>query len=300
MNANTPIRCGLAALGRLRVPVEALPELRRNPGPIPDSTLSASFLKHSDEQTVLGLTAVFHALHDSGLSLSTFHDWGVLAAPRFLGRGTVSFHVSRFIAEGAWGVSPHVIPHRSLHALSGTVSQALRMHGPNFGVGGGPGSPVEAFLNAAALLHGQGLPGLWVVLTEMQPDVAPQPTGQLLPGTVGLALALALVTERWEASARLPQLHLHLKPERTGLLSLEQVMPLFDLAPGQTSQLTLDQGGWLEVHWPSPSSTSPLRCERPSGGIVGVPSHESPRGGTVPPHTPPALSPSSLPVETER
>jgi hypothetical protein len=190
--------CDLAAYAGVRIPVAALPEYRRQPGPAP-GPLPASLLRHADEQTVAGLTAVFHAIHDHGLSADGFRDWGVLAAPRFVGRPTMAAALERFIAEGAWGVSPHLIPHRSLHSLSGTISQVLKIQGPNFGVGGGPGSEAEALLTAAAMLRCQRLPGVWAVLTCLDPDAAPDAAGQPAAGThlVGLALALAPARPGW-------------------------------------------------------------------------------------------------------
>ena len=184
--------CDVAADATVRVGVESLAELRRHPGEGCEDPLPASFLKHADEQTVAGLAAVFKAIHTAGLSASTFRDWGVVAAPRFLGRPAMAAALQRFQAEGAWGVSPHLIPHRSLHSISGTVSQALKIHGPNFGVGGGPGGAVEVLLAAAALLEGKKLPGVWVVLTCLDPEKAPEEGGRPAPGTrcVGLALAL--------------------------------------------------------------------------------------------------------------
>jgi hypothetical protein len=100
--------------------------------------------------------------------------------------------LQRFQAEGAWGVSPHLIPHRSLHSISGSISQAFKIHGPNFGVGGGPGAPAEALLAAVSMLEGQKLPGVWVVLSCLDPEKAPDEAGRPAAGTrcVGLALAL--------------------------------------------------------------------------------------------------------------
>jgi hypothetical protein len=176
----------------VRVGLESLPELRKQPGPVYGEPFPASFLKHSDEQTVVGLTAVYKAIHAFGLQTTSFHDWGVLAAPRFLGRPAMAAALQRFHAEGAWGVSPHLIPHRSLHSISGTISQAFKIHGPNFGVGGGPGAPAEALLAAVSMLEGQRLPGVWVVLSCLDPEQAPDEAGRPAPGTrcVGLALAL--------------------------------------------------------------------------------------------------------------
>ncbi len=190
--------CDLAAYAAVRVPAEALPEHRKRPGPA-SVPVPTSLLKHADEQTVLALTAVFQAMHDHGLSADAFAEWGAVAAPRFVGRPAMATALERFIAEGAWGVSPHLIPHRSLHSVSGTLSQVLKMRGPNFGVGGGPGSEAEALFTAAALLRCQRLPGVWAVLTGFDPDAAPDAAGQPAAGThlVGLALALTPARPGW-------------------------------------------------------------------------------------------------------
>lgn len=184
--------CDLAAVAAVRVSLERLPELRRQPVPAWAEPLPASFLKHADEQTVAGLVAVYRAIEQGELQTTCFRDWGVVASPRFLGRPAMAAALRRFQEEGAWGVSPHLIPHRSLHSISGTISQALQIHGPNFGVGGGPGGATEAVLAAAAMLAGQRLPGVWLVLTGLDPESAPDDSGQPARGTecVGLALAL--------------------------------------------------------------------------------------------------------------
>lgn len=194
------ICCDVAAHAVKRVSLDSLPELRRNPGPSYPAPLPACFLKHADEQTVAGLCAVSQAIEAGGLQASDFRDWGVLAAPRFLGRPAMASALQRFAVEGAWGVSPHLIPHRSLHSISGTVSQALKMHGPNFGVGGGPGGAVEVLLAAAALLESKHLPGVWVVLTCLTPELPPDEAGRMPPGTQAVGLALALTPVRTSAS----------------------------------------------------------------------------------------------------
>jgi hypothetical protein len=252
--------CSLAAQGRVRVPVEVLPELRRRPGPVPPDTLPASFLKHADEQTVAGLAAVYHAIDEHGLAGTDFTDWGVLGAPRFLGRNTMAAAIARFTAEGAWGVSPHLIPHRTLHSLSGTISHALKVQGPNYGVGGGPGAVFEALLAAASLLHCRRLPGLWVVWTLMDPELPPVPSGQPVPGTFAVSLALALVPAR--PGVLLPRLQVSVDvhpPAGNGRqgqgepFGLEGLQQLLDRA--RDSGLTLAQemefGGRVEVSWPA-------------------------------------------------
>jgi len=156
-------------------------------------------LKHADEQTVAGLAAVSRAMDDHGLENLDFSPWGVIAAPRFLGRAALAVALARFATEGAWGISPHLIPHRSLHALSGTVSQALKIYGPNYGVGGGSDGAAEAILAASALLVDGDLPGLWVVLTGFDPESVPADPapGKATSGSADcVAVALALVPAR--------------------------------------------------------------------------------------------------------
>src|SRR5262249_5568186 len=150
----TAVACDVLAYGTAQATPETLPALRQAPGPVVGPALPASFLKHADEQTVVGLTAVFRAIHQHQLAATPFADWGARAAPRFLGRVTMASALQKFASEGAWGISPHLIPHRSLHSVSGTVSQALRIHGPNLGVGGGPGAAAEVMLAAAAMVAG--------------------------------------------------------------------------------------------------------------------------------------------------
>jgi hypothetical protein len=188
--------CDVAAVGVARATLESLPALRQNPGVAPAGPLPLSFLKHADEQTVVGLAAVLQAVQQYRLTETSFTHWGALAAPRFQGRLALAAALTRFAAEGAWGISPHLIPHRSLHAISGTVSQALKIHGPNFGVGGGPGSAAEVILAAAALLGGWDVPGVWVVMTGWNPEPVPDRQGRTTTPAVCSAVALALLPSR--------------------------------------------------------------------------------------------------------
>jgi hypothetical protein len=243
--------CEVAAQTVLRVNLELLPELRRRPGPVVGEPLPASFLKHADEQTIAGLCAVLRAIHTSDLPATCFRDWGVVAAPRFLGRPTMAAALQRFAAEGAWGVSPHLIPHRSLHSLSGTVSQALKIHGPNFGVGGGPSGVMEALLAALALLNRKRLPGVWMVLTCLDPELPPDASGRSAPGTHAVGLALALTP----LQARGSHLRLRLVHDSAALASpvsvpgfdlfrLETLLHLLHSSPGgETTLVQLLEGG---------------------------------------------------------
>jgi hypothetical protein len=186
----------VAAFASVRLPYDALPAIRRNPESVLGSPLPPATFKHLDDQTVAGLAAVFRACADHGLDATAFRAWGVLAAPHFLGQTTTVTALQRFQAEGAWGVSPHVIPHHSLHSVSGTVSQVLKIHGPNLGVGGGRAGTGEALLAAAAWLGRRRVPGVWVVVTTLDTHGRIDDEGRPEPGTACVGLALALLPAR--------------------------------------------------------------------------------------------------------
>jgi hypothetical protein len=188
------IYADVVASAGIRVTTDMFAALRQRPGPGP--ALPAAVLRHADEQTVAGLAAVLHASHDFQMNVSDFRDWGIVAAPCFLGRATLAVAVQRLAAEGAWGISPHFIPHRSQHAMAGTISQVLKIFGPNLGTGGGPGSVLQAFLAGSVLLHGNQLPGVWIVATEWEPEAIPDAQGCINPDAVCNAVALAAVAPR--------------------------------------------------------------------------------------------------------
>jgi hypothetical protein len=190
------VRSHVAGWAACRVSTEELPSLRQKPGLFQGAPLSPSSLKHSDEQTIAGLVAVSRAIENHGLNHVNFSRWGFIAAPRYLGRATLAIALARFANEGAWGISPHLIPHRSLHSLSGTMSQLLGIHGPNYGVGGGADSAAEALVAGSALLADGVAPGLWLVLTGFDPELVPaNPIAEEAPfsRTDCIAVALALV-----------------------------------------------------------------------------------------------------------
>src|SRR5207249_3269078 len=121
-------------------------------GPPGGKPFPTAFLKPSDEQTVVAVAAVLQAAQQPGLERVNFADWGVIAAPRFLGRINATDTIYKFETGGAWKAPPLFVAHRSLHAVSGTISQALQSKGPNFGVGGGLNAPAEGLLTALTLL----------------------------------------------------------------------------------------------------------------------------------------------------
>jgi len=204
------VDCAVAAYATQRATAEAIPRLRQRPAPLTGEPFPTSFLKHVDDQTVVGLAAVVDAIERHQLDPTSFRDWGVIAAPRFLGRVALASALNRFGLEGAWGISPHLIPHRSLHSVSGTVSQALKIQGPNIGVGGGPHAAAEALIVAGGMVADDRLPGIWVVMTGYDPECTPDNAadGSAQPGSVPVVGAVALALLREET--RTCRLRLHI------------------------------------------------------------------------------------------
>src|SRR5262249_4816887 len=150
-------------------------------------------MKSADDQTFVGITALLHAVHAAGWGNASFHDWGAIGVPRFVGRMNIAVAVSQSLRDPTWSVSPNIIPNQSLHSLSGTISLALGLHGPNFGVGGGPNAVAEGLLTAISTMKSGRLPGLWVVLTQFDPEPKPDEKGVSAIPVTCLAAAIALV-----------------------------------------------------------------------------------------------------------
>jgi hypothetical protein len=172
-----------------------VPVLRRRPGPVPEGwqRVPPSLLRYADEQTVAGTAAVFAAMEAMATPPQRFHDWGVVAASRYLGRANLAVALRSFMAEGVWGTSPHLIPHFALHSQSGTISLALGSHGPNLGVGGGLYAAADGFLTALTWLAAGVVPGVWLILSGWFPELVPATSGNASPTGECQALALAMV-----------------------------------------------------------------------------------------------------------
>jgi hypothetical protein len=247
--------CDVAGYATQCAAADALPALRQKPSPFTGEPFPASFWKHADDQTLVGLAAVFDAIRKHGLDPTTFHDWGVLAAPRFLGRTALAAALNRFTLEGAWGISPHLIPHRSLHSISGTVSQALKIKGPNFGVGGGPQAADEAIFVAGSMVAAERLPGLWLVMTGYSPEVAPVDPAEsglakVDPRAVAEAVALALVPGTAVDGRLRLRIGCGMDTVSSPLFSLDKLLEVLsndNRAPATRWRL---RGGWIALESP--------------------------------------------------
>ena len=224
----------LRSQASFRAAPEEVPALRKTPDEPGGIAVHPSLLRHADEQTVVGLAAVLRAIRREGLDPAGFGDWSVLVAPRYLGRAAFERAFPTFRAESAWGVSPHLIPAHSLHSPSGTISQAIKAHGPNLGVGGTPGGDREALLCASTWLLTGSTPGVWVVLTGRATE-----TDGIGPAGDYEALALAIVPSTIDLDG--PRLQVSPEAVRArGLADSDDRALSRWLAPGA---LRLDEGG---------------------------------------------------------
>jgi hypothetical protein len=194
---------GVLGYAQVQVTPEQVAGLRKNPGPWQGDPLPPTALKYSDEQTLTGLVAVLHAMDRYGLKREDFKGWGILACPRFIGRSGIAPAFEKFKTSGASVIQPNLIPHRLLHALSGTLSQTLKIYGPNLGVGGGPLEDVELLQAAASFLASGQAPGYWLVFTGYEPECIPDRPNAPAPPWVCHGLALALSTSAEQSAWQL-------------------------------------------------------------------------------------------------
>jgi hypothetical protein len=122
-----------------------------------------------------------------------FGPWAVVSISRFLGRAAFGVMLDKFVAEGAWGVSVQVIPHRTAHSVSGTISLGLGMHGPAIGANGGHESENTGLLALAGIMRQAAWRGVWLVSSKWLPEAGFDRKGQAGPDSVCVASALALV-----------------------------------------------------------------------------------------------------------
>ena len=195
-SARTAIQARVLTWATVRAVPGEIAQWRKTPNPQfapPSTPLTPSQLKNAEEQSIAALWAVSEAIGGLEPGAVDFRSWGAVAAPCYCGRFANAVSLERYRAEGAWGISPHMIPQHSLHAVSGTISQTLKMHGPNFGVGNGTDSASDGWIAAATLLSENIVPGLWLILTGHTGEYLPAGNGQPEQHPPVEAVALALV-----------------------------------------------------------------------------------------------------------
>ena len=140
----------------------------------------------------LGIVAIREALAQSGLTRADMEGWGVVAAPRYIGRLAGAAVLDKFPKSGNSGVPAHQVAQNSLHSVSGAASIALGLHGPNVGLGGGPWSVAEGLTTALSLFDPALVPGLWLLVSQFDPEPIPDAQGNPQNNPLCYAVAIAL------------------------------------------------------------------------------------------------------------
>ena len=200
--------CGVASHALVEAPLAAIAILRDSSVPEGVPALPSRFLRHCDEQTVVGMRAVLAAIAAHPEPRPSFAEYGVVAAPCQAGRIATAQSLAMLRTAGGVAVSPHIVPQCSLHSAAGAVSVALGMHGPNIGASGGQHAVSEGLFTslsmlAASAVTGESLPGIWLVVSswtqEPSLDAAGKtdcsPPQDARSGPICRALAVALTDD---------------------------------------------------------------------------------------------------------
>jgi hypothetical protein len=188
--------CAIAAHGLCEERLSGLATLRDRAAPAGAPPLPPRFLRHCDEQTVVGLHAVLAAVAAAPAVAGELARHGVVGAPCQAGRLVTARSLVQMRSEGAVAISTHIVPQCSLHSLAGAVSVALGMHGPHLGVGGGADALAEGLVTAVSLVQAAGgaavLPAVWLVATEWDEEPALDASGTPTNDPLCRGLALLL------------------------------------------------------------------------------------------------------------
>lgn len=188
--------CAITAHGLCEERLSGLAALRDRAAPAGAPALPPRFLRHCDEQTVVGLHAVLAAVAAAPAVAGDRARHGVVGAPCQAGRLVTARSLVQMRRDGAVAISTHIVPQCSLHSLAGAVSVALGMHGPHLGVGGGPDALAEGLVTAVSLVQAAGgsavLPAVWLVATEWDEEPALDDAGTPLNDPLCRGLALLL------------------------------------------------------------------------------------------------------------
>ena len=215
------------------------------------------FFKHADEQSIVSMAALAQAMERFELDPRSHAQWGIVAAPRYMGRLAAANIVKRFAQGGISSVSPHVLAQYSLHSVAGAISVAMGIHGPNLGVGGGPQALLDGLLAALTMFDAASIPGVWLVLSEWTTEPIPDEQGHVDDALSCRAVALALQRRASQAgevvlSLRPPELTLFPAGQRNLARPLPRVSALArflsasDAGPARWS-CSCPWGGTIEI-----------------------------------------------------
>lgn len=184
--------CGIVGHAACAARLSEIAALRDAAGPLGSPALPPRFLRHCDEQTVVGIHAVLRAIAAVPSAGDGVGGDAVVAASCQAGRIMAAKSLALLKTGGAVTVSTHIVPQASLHSVAGAVSVALGMHGPHLGVSGGADALVEGLLAAITLAADAGAPRVWLVVSEWDDEPMLDATGAATDDPVCRALALAI------------------------------------------------------------------------------------------------------------
>lgn len=189
--AGSDSACGIVGHAACAARLSEIAALRDAAGPPGAPPLPPRFLRHCDEQTVVGIHAVLRAIAAFPSGRGVGGD-AVVAASCQAGRIMAAKSLALLKSGGAVTVSTHIVPQASLHSVAGAVSVALGMHGPHLGVSGGVDALAEGLLAAITLAADAGAPRVWLVVSEWDDEPVLDATGAAIDDPVCRALALAI------------------------------------------------------------------------------------------------------------
>lgn len=184
--------CGVVGHAACAARLSEIAALRDAAAPPGAPALPSRFLRHCDEQTVVGIHAVLRAIAAVPGAGGDVGGDAVVAASCQAGRVMAAKSLALLKTGGAVTVSTHIVPQASLHSVAGAVSVALGMHGPHLGVSGGADALAEGLLAAITLATTSGAPRVWLVVTAWDDEPALDATGAATDDPVCRALALAI------------------------------------------------------------------------------------------------------------
>lgn len=213
--------------------------LREGGWPEAAPALPRRFLRHADEQTVVGMHAVLAAIATVP-EPPALEGHGVVAASCQAGRIAAAQTLVQAKQGGGVTVSTQIVPQGSLHSLAGAVSVGLGMRGPNIGVSGGPDVLSEGLLTAFSWLYGAGPAAcdtVWLVMTGWDDEPALDPHGLPTTDPVCRGVAVAVTRAAAASSVHEERLTLHLDPRAAAQAASEtaSLRSLADALAGNAS-----------------------------------------------------------------
>jgi len=250
---------GVQAFSTLRLSIDEVQGLRKSIPTWAAADTPGHFFKYSDEQTIVAVQAVDRLIAEEAVDLDGGRDWGLIVAPRFIGRLAGAAIRDRFQQRGDQGVSPHTLPQHSLHSPSGALSILLGTRGPNAGIGGGPGSFAEGVLAALTLFDLNTIPGVWFVATEWDPE--PLPNAQGVCTTPAVCHAFCMLLRPAASRGLIGQLALRVSKDGPAVatehgptkeIRVGQLIHALDIASQRSMSLGFEWqmpwGGRIEMH----------------------------------------------------